>query len=142
MTDQRTQILTSFHQATVLPTYVFTAETELVASFKNPVTPTLPLNWLTKLPAQLPAQVNLFFIPNLGLIGLFNDHDHQIIVWNNNVSVQGSPNYSEQLPMTGVEQFKAQLRLLYFTLTNQIIENSIISAFTPYPTCNNRRCNF
>jgi len=119
MTDQTIQILTSFHQATVLPTYVFTAKTELVASFKNPVTPTLPLNWLTKLPAQLPAQINLFFIPNLGLIGLFNDHDHRIVVWNNNVSVQGSPNYSEQLPMTGVEQFKSQLRLLYFALTKQ-----------------------
>lgn len=117
MTDQTRQLLTQFHQATVLPTYVFNAENQLVTVFKNPVTPEIPLKLLTKLPTILPAQVNLFFTPELGLMGIFNIHEHRIIVWNNNVSVQGSPNYSDQLPMTSIDQFKAQLRLLYFTLT-------------------------
>ncbi|ETY72735.1 helix-turn-helix domain-containing protein [Lactiplantibacillus fabifermentans] len=117
MTANFLKILTYFHTATALPTYVFDQQLTLTTAFKNPVTPALPGNWLQKLPASLPTELNLVFTADLGLIGLFAYQSQRIVVWNNNASVQGSPNYSDQLPMISIEQFKSQLNLLYYTMT-------------------------
>ncbi|MFD1420219.1 helix-turn-helix domain-containing protein [Lactiplantibacillus songbeiensis] len=119
MTEEPTKILASFHTATGLPTYLFTANMQLVQAFTGPMTPAIPQGWLAKLPQQLPTEVNLFFTPTLGLIGLFPLAEQRVVVWSNNASVQGSTNYSDQMPLTGVSQFKEQLRLLYFMLTQR-----------------------
>ncbi|MDV0430701.1 helix-turn-helix transcriptional regulator [Lactiplantibacillus sp. DA1] len=117
-----TQLLTLFHQGTNYATYTFNQHYDLLTSYTSPVTPTFNTKWLNKLvtPNESSKNISLAFLNQVGLIATFPYQNDLIAIWNHNVSVQGNENYSDEMPLSSLTQFKANLQSLFIEL-NQVL---------------------
>lgn len=120
MTQTLENLLTIFHQSNNYAVYQMAPTLTIQNHYVNPVTPKFNPVWLKSLDITNPS--NLLFLNQVGLIGTLAYQDGLIVIWNNNVSVQGSKNYSAALPLSNFSQFKANLQLLYYSLNQTALE--------------------